>query len=165
MEKYQVKLSVLLDSLEYCSDVEKDGFYVIKGTNEIIGYGEDLSEDYSYEDEVWKFLELNECLHLPTYHDIDNLQPDWGRYITLKYIDVMIGDEKQKKSLSKAYNSIFFNDVLPAIPGSTKFCKELGKQKRMEEWDQFVMEEYKAHRVQFVTTWCQEHDVEIIYDK
>ena len=59
MGEYQVKLSVLLDSLEYCSDVESDGYYVINDTNEIIKYGEDLSDEYNMESDVWKLLELN----------------------------------------------------------------------------------------------------------
>lgn len=54
-EKYQVKLSVLLESVVYCSDVESDGYYVVKGTNEIIAYGEDISDEYIMEDEVWTF--------------------------------------------------------------------------------------------------------------
>ena len=45
-EKYQVELSVLLESLEYCSDVESDGYYIVRGSNKIIAYGEDLSEEY-----------------------------------------------------------------------------------------------------------------------
>ena len=163
-KEFEVKLSVLLESLEYCSDVESDGYYVVKGTNEIIEYGEDLSDEYIMEDEVWKFLESNECLQLPTYHDIDNFTPDWSRDITLKYIDVMIDDEKQKKLLTKAYKSIFNNRILPAIPGSTKFCKKLGEFRRMEEWDQFIKEAYKVHQLEFVTIWCQEHNVEIVYD-
>ena len=44
-EKYQVELSVLLESLEYCSDVESDGYYIVRGSNKIIAYGEDLSEE------------------------------------------------------------------------------------------------------------------------
>ncbi len=28
--QYQVKLSVLLNSVNYCSDVETDGYYVVK---------------------------------------------------------------------------------------------------------------------------------------
>lgn len=163
-KKYQVKLSVLLESVEYCSDVELDGYYVVKGTNEIIQYEEDLSDEYIMVDEVWGFLESNECLQLPTLHDIDNFTPDWNRDITLKYIDVMIEDEKQKKLLTKAYKSIFINHILHAFPGSTKFNKELGKLGRMEEWNQFIREAYKAHQLEFVTTWCQEHNVEIIYD-
>lgn len=74
-KKYQVKLSVLLESVEYCSDVESDGYYVVNGTNEIIEYGEDLSDEYIMEDEVWAFLESNECLQLPTLHDIENYTP------------------------------------------------------------------------------------------
>ncbi len=163
-KKYQVKLSVLLESVEYCSDVESDGYYVVNGTNEIIEYGEDLSDEYIMEDEVWAFLESNECLQLPTLHDIENYTPDWNRGITLKYIDVMIEDEKQKKHLIKAYKSIFSNHILPALPGSTKFNKELGKLGRMEEWNQFIREAYKAHQLEFVTIWCQEHNVEIVYD-
>lgn len=163
-EKYQVKLSVLLESVVYCSDVESDGYYVVKGTNEIITYGEDLSDEYIMEDEVWAFLESNECLQLPTLHDIDNFTPDWNRDITLKYIDVMISDVKQKKLLTKAYKSILGNRILPAFPGSTKFNKELGKLRRMEEWNQFIGKAYKAHQLEFVTTWCQEHNVEIIFD-
>lgn len=162
--KYQVKLSVLLESVEYCSDVESDGYYVVNGTNEIIAYGEDLSDEYIMEDEVWTFLESNECLKLPTLHEIDNFTPDWNRNITLKYIDVMIEDEKQKKILTKAYKSIFGNQILPAFPGSTKFNKELGKLGRMEEWNQFIRETYKAHQLEFVKLWCQEHNVEIVYD-
>lgn len=77
-KKYQVKLSVLLESVEYCSDVESDGYYVVKGTNEIIQYGEDLSDEYIMEYEGWEFLESNECLQLPTLHDIDNFTPDWN---------------------------------------------------------------------------------------
>lgn len=163
-EKYQLKLSVLLESLEYCSDVESDGYYIVNGTNEIITYGEDLSDEYIMEDEVWTFLESNECLQLPTLHDIDNFVPNWNRDITLKYIDVMIADEKQKKLLIKAYKSIFGNQILPAFPGSTKFNKELGKLGRTEEWNQFIRKEYKAHQLEFVTIWCQEHNVKIIYD-
>lgn len=163
-EKYKVRLSALLESVEYCSDVESDGYYVVKDTNEIIAYGEDLSEEYVMEDEAWAFLEANECLQLPTLHDIDNFAPDWNRDITLKYIDVMIVDEKQKKLLIKAYKSIFGNQILSAFPGSTKFNKELGKLGRTEEWNKFVQEEYKVHQLNFITTWCQEHNVEIIYD-
>ena len=150
--------------MEYCSDVESDGYYVVNGTNEIISYGEDLSDEYTMEDEVWTFLETNECLQLPTLRDIDKFKPDWNRDITLKYIDVMIADEKQKKNLSKAYKSIFGNQILAAFPGSTKFSKELGKLGRTEEWNRFTREAYKAHQVEFVTAWCQEHNVEIVFD-
>lgn len=164
MVEYQVKLSVLLDSLDYCSDVESDGYYVVNGTNEIIKYGEDLSDEYVMEDDVWKFLELNKCLQLPTIHDLDNSAPNWNRDITFKYIDVMIIDEKQRKLLSKAYKSVFNNRILPAFPGSSKFNKELGELGRMEEWNQFIREEFKIHQMKFIEAWCQEHNVEIIYD-
>ena len=164
MAKYQVKLSVLLNSLDYCSDVESDGYYVVQGTNKIIEYGEDLSDEYVHEDEVWNFLESNECLQLPTLHDLDDAAPDWARDITLKYIDVMIVDEKQKKLLTKAYKSVFNNRIMAAFPGSEKFNKELGRLGRMKEWDRFVVEEFKAHQMKFLAAWCQENDVEIIYD-
>lgn len=39
VKKYQVKLSVLLDSIEYCSDVEEDGYYVVRSTNDITVWG------------------------------------------------------------------------------------------------------------------------------
>ncbi len=145
-DKYRVKLSVLLDSLAYCSDVESDGYYVVKGTNEIIAYGEDLSEEYVQEDETWGFLQSNECLQLPTMHDIDD-SSDWSREITLKYIDEKIEDEKQKKHLTKAYKSIFGNRIMPSFPGSTKFCSELGKLGRKEEWNQFIRESRQKREI------------------
>ena len=98
-EKYQVELSVLLESLEYCSDVESDGYYIVRGSNKIIAYGEDLSEEYLGEDAVWKFLQSNECIKLPTLHEIEDASPNWNRDITFKYIDEMINDTKQKKLL------------------------------------------------------------------
>lgn len=165
MEKeYQVKLSVLIESVEYCSDVESDGYYVEKGTNKIIEYGEDLSNEFFMGDETWAYLESHECLQLPTLHDLDNSAPDWSRDITLKYIDVMVEDKKQKIILTKAYNSIFGNRILPALPGSSKFAKELGKMGRKKEWDQFVNESYKAHQLNFIKEWCKEHNVEILFD-
>ena len=164
MEGYQVKLSVLLESLEYCSDVESDGYYVVNGTNEIIKYGEDLSDEYDMESDVWKFLESNKCLQLPTLHDLDNSVPNWTRDITFKYIDVMITDEKQKKLLCKAYKSVFNNRILPAFPGSSKFNMKLGELGRMEEWNKFIREEYKTYQIEFLTAWCQEYNVDIIFD-
>lgn len=98
MAKYQAKLSVLLDSPDYCSDVESDGYYVVHGTNEIIKYGEYLSDEYVHEDEVWGFLKSIKCLQLPTLHNPDDSSPNWCRDITLKYIDVMIADEKTEKA-------------------------------------------------------------------
>ena len=83
-EKYQVELSVLLESLEYCSDVESDGYYIVRGSNKIIAYGEDLSEEYLGEDAVWKFLQSNECIKLPTLHEIEDASPNWNRDITFK---------------------------------------------------------------------------------
>ena len=162
-DTYRVKLSVLQDSLEYYSDVESDGYYVVKGTNEIIAYGEGLSEWYVKEDETWAFLQSNECLRLPTMNDIDD-SSDWGREITLRYINEKIEDVKQKKHLTKAYKSIFDNRILPSFPGSTKFCSELGKLGLMEEWNQFVNESHQKRELEYITSWCQEHDVEIEYD-
>ncbi|MCF0115774.1 MAG: hypothetical protein HUJ56_10490 [Erysipelotrichaceae bacterium] len=161
--KYTVKLSVLLESVEYCSDVESEGYYLVKDTNQIIPYGEDLSEFRNDEKEL-TFLTSNKCLQLPTNHDLERFAPDWSKDITLKYIDVMISDEKQKKMLTKAYNSLFNNRILPAIPGSSKFCKELGKLGRMEEWDHFIIEMYEKLQMEFINKWCQEHNIGIEYD-
>ena len=160
--KYRVNVSVLLESLEYCSDVDSDGYYVVRGTNEIIKYGEDLSEEYSGDDEVSDFLEANECVHLPTLNDLERSAPDWNKEITLRYIDEKITDVKQKKLLTKAYTAIFGNRILPSFPGSTKFRQELAKLGRTEEWKQYIDEAYKAHQMAFLTAWCQEHDVEMI---
>ena len=160
-EKYRIKLSVLLDSLEYCSDVESDGYYVVQGSNEVIMYGEGLSEEYVGEDELSAYLQSKECLQLPTLHDIDASAPNWNQEITIRYMDEMIEDDKQKKLLRKAYNSNFGNRVLPSIPGSSKFCKELGKLGRMNEWDQFVRASYRKHQLKFLTSWAQARNVEI----
>ena len=127
-EKYQVELSVLLESLEYCSDVRSDGYYIVRGSNKIIAYGEDLSEEYLGEDAVWEFLQSNECIKLPTLHEIEDASPNWNRDITFKYIDEMINDTKQKKLLTKAYKSIFGNRILRAFPGSSKL-KDLARKK------------------------------------
>ena len=160
--KYQVKLSVLLESLEYCSDVESDGYYIVRGSNEIIEYGEDLSEEYLSEDEVWKFLQSHECIQLPNLHEIEDSSPDWNRDITFKYIDEMIDDMKQKKLLIKAYKSIFGNRILRAFPGSSKFCAELGKLGRIDEWNRFIKEKYQVHQLEFIKKWCENNSVEII---
>ena len=56
--------------------------------------------EYVHEDEVWGFLKTNKRLQLPTLHNPDDSSPNWCRDITLKYIDVMIADEKQKKLLT-----------------------------------------------------------------
>ena len=104
-EKYRIKLSVLLDSLEYCSDVESDGYYVVQGSNEVIMYGEGLSEEYVGEDELSAYLQSKECLQLPTLHDIDASAPNWNQEITIRYMDEMIEDDKQKKLLRKAHKN------------------------------------------------------------
>ena len=161
-EKYQVELSVLLESLEYCSDVESDGYYIVRGSNKIIAYGEDLSEEYLGEDAVWKFLQSNECIKLPTLHEIEYASPNWNRDITFKYIDEMINDTKQKKLLTKAYKSIFGNRILHAFPGSSKFCAELAKLGRMDEWNLFIKEKYEAHQLEFAKKWCKDNNVKII---
>lgn len=101
-EKYQVELSVLLESLEYCSDVESDGYYIVRGSNKIIAYGEDLSEEYLGEDAVWKFLQSNECIKLPTLNEIEDASPNWNRDITFKYIDEMT--RNKRNSLLKHIN-------------------------------------------------------------
>ena len=163
-EKYHVKLSVLLESLEYCSDVDSDGYYVVRKTSEIIKYGEDLSDEYSGEDDVWDYLKANESMHLPTLNDLEKASPNWTRDVTYRYIDEKIADTKQKKLLTKAYTSIFGNRILPAFPGSTKFRTELTKLGRKEEWEQFVKDAYAARQLDFITTWCKENSVEIIHD-
>ena len=163
-EKYHVKLSVLLESLEYCSDVDSDGYYVVQKTGEIVKYGEDLSDEYNGEDDVWEYLESNESIHLPTLNDLEKASPNWNRDITYKYIDEMITDNKQKKLLTKAYTAIIGNRILPSSPGSSKFRQELEKLGRTEEWKQFVKEAYEAHQMEYITTWCRDHSVEIIHD-
>ena len=72
--------------------------------------------------------------------------------------------KKQKKLLTGAYKSVFNNRILTNVPGSGKFNKELGRLGRMEEWDGFVREEYKAHRRKFLAEWCRDNDVEMICD-
>lgn len=163
-EKYHIKLSVLLESLEYCSDVESDGYYAVRGTGEMIKYGEDLSEGYDGNDVVWNYLESRESLHLPTLNDLDKASPNWDREVTNKYIDEKISDAKQKKLLTKAYTAILGNRIVPSFPGSTKFRKELQELGRMDEWNQYIMEASEARRLEYLTAWCQEHDVEIEYD-
>lgn len=164
MEKNRVKLSVLLESVNYCSDVESDGYYVVKDTNEIIEYGEDLSDDFM-NDEICEFLSSDKCIQLPTLHDIDDSASNWNRDITFKYIDEFVDDEKQKKILTRAYKSIFGNRILPAFPGSPRFAKELGRLGRTEEWNQYIKEARSAYELDFIKKWCAEHNVEIVYDE
>lgn len=165
-KNYRVKLSVLLNSVSYGSDVESDGYYVVKDTNEIIEYGEDLSDSFmDKDDKIYEFLLSDKCLQLPTVHDLIKSAPDLHRDITLKYIDEIIEDEKQKKILTKAYKSKFCNRIVPSIPGSSKFNKEIRKLGRTVEWNEFIWEVYGVYELEFVRKWCDEHNVEIIYDE
>ena len=161
-EKYQVKLSVFVDSLDYCSDVESDGYYVIQGTNEVVPYGEDLSEEYLQEDALWDYLQSRTSIQLPTSRDLTEYAPDWNKDIVYQYIDEMIADAKQKKLLTKAYQSRFGNSITPAFPGSSKFRAEPGKLGRMNEFNQYVLKKYEAHQLEFIKKWCKENNVEII---
>lgn len=117
-KKYQVKLSVLLDSIEYCSDVEEDGYYVVRSTNEITVWGEGLGEDFSdiYDDEAFDFVTSEQCFHLPTWHDLDNSDPNWAMNLPKKFISEKIQDEKQKKQLTKANDAIFLTIGFPIYP-------------------------------------------------
>lgn len=161
-EKYQVKLSVLLESIEYCSDVEEDGYYVVKSTNEIIEYGEDLSD--IPDDKTYGFVASEQCLHLPTWHDLDNSYPNWATDLPKKFISEKIHDEKQKRQLTNADNAIFFNDRTPAIPGSTKFVKTLSQMGYYEMWNKYIDDEYYAFQLTFIKKWCNENNVEIVDD-
>lgn len=97
-----------------------------------------------------------------TVHEIEDASPNWNRDITFKYIDEMINDTKQKKLLTKAYKSIFGNRILHAFPGSSKFCAELAKLGRMDEWNLFIKEKYEAHQLEFAKKWCKDNNVKII---
>ncbi len=161
-EKYQVKLSVLVDSLDYCSDVESDGYYVMQGTNEVVPYGEDLSEEYLQEDPLWEYLQSHPCIQLPTSRELERYAPEWNKDIVYQYIDEMIADAKQKDLLTHAYRSKFHNKITPAFPGSSKFRSELGALGRMDEFHQYVVEKFRAHQLEFIKKWCKENNVEII---
>ncbi|MDE6728364.1 MAG: hypothetical protein K2J80_10575 [Oscillospiraceae bacterium] len=161
VKKYQVKLSVLFNSVNYCSDVEDDGYYVVKSTNEIVEYGEDLSD--IPDKKIHDFVTSEQCFQLPTWHDLDNSYPNWAIDLPKKFISEKIHDEKAKKQLTKANNSIF-NDYIPCIPGGTKFVKTLSKMGHYEMWNRYVDDEYYAFQLAFIKKWCDENNVEIVDD-
>ncbi len=161
--KYRISLETLLESVEYCSDVESDGYYMVKETNEIIKHGEDLSEDL--DDETYDYVTSDKCFQLPTYHDLHNEYPDWSQKLPEKFIAERISDEKQKKQLRKALKSLFGNKMIAGFPGSTKFVKVLSELGRMEEWNQYVREDYRTIQIEFLNSWCDKKGVKIYEEK
>lgn len=119
VKKYQVKLSVLLDSVNYCSDVEEDGYYVVKSTNRIAVYGEGVGEDDTdiMDDETYDFVTSEQCFHLPTWHDLEKDYPDWEMELPKRFISEKINDEKQKKQLTKAIGDILYSDKCHQVIG------------------------------------------------
>ncbi len=157
--KYRVSLDTLLESIDYCSDVESDGYYFVKETNEIIKYGEDLCEDL--EDETYEYVTSNKCFQLPTYHDLKKAYPDWSEKVPERFITDVITDEKQKKQLFKSLKSLFGNVKISGFPGTTKFVKLLSELGYMNEWNKYVRDDYYRIKLEFLVKWCDDNEVEI----
>ena len=98
--------------------MEEDGYYVVRSTNDITVWGEGLGEDFSdiYDDEAFDFVTSEQCFHLPTWHDLDNSDPNWAMNLPKKFISEKIQDEKQKKQLTKANDAIFLTIGFPIYP-------------------------------------------------